>query len=131
VTQSGLTVVADNTRTVSIKTRKVTTLAVIPVRAATELVKPGTTADVYSISSATAAAVETLGGGGGQVRWAGAVVVIEGGLRRRGAVIRLAAPERDCAGEQGEGGESETGAAHDEILATRQYRGGPGRTDPR
>ncbi len=65
VTQPGVTVTADNTRTVTMTTRvSVKTLSREVVRATGELVKPGTTADVYSVNSSTQAKVSNLGGGG-------------------------------------------------------------------
>jgi len=65
VSQAGITVTADNTRTVTITTQPaVKTLGVVTTRAAGELVKPGTTADVYSVNAATSAKVASLGGGG-------------------------------------------------------------------
>jgi Carboxypeptidase regulatory-like domain/TonB-dependent Receptor Plug Domain len=65
-TQPGVTVIADNTRTITLNTRvSVKTLAREVVRAASgELVKPGTTADVYSVNASTQAKVSSLGGGG-------------------------------------------------------------------
>ncbi len=65
VSQAGITVLADNTRTVTITMQtSVKTLGVVTTRAAGELVKPGTTADVYSVNSATSAKIASLGGGG-------------------------------------------------------------------
>ena len=78
--QPGLTVIADNTRTVTLKTKKVKTLGVVTVRGAVELVKPGTTADVYSINPTTAEAVETLGGGGGQGNAYSAIATVPGAV---------------------------------------------------
>jgi Carboxypeptidase regulatory-like domain/TonB-dependent Receptor Plug Domain len=65
VSQPGITVIADNTRTVTITMQpSVKTIGVVTTRAAAELVKPGTTADVYSVNAATSAKVASLGGGG-------------------------------------------------------------------
>jgi hypothetical protein len=65
VSQAGITVQADNTRTVTVTTQpSVKTLGVVTTRAAAELVKPGTTADVYSVNATTSAKVASLGGGG-------------------------------------------------------------------
>ena len=65
VSQAGITVYADNSQTVTIKTQKsAKVLGIVPVRAAAELVKPGTTADVYSVNARTSAKLATLGGGG-------------------------------------------------------------------
>jgi hypothetical protein len=66
VSQAGLTVIADNSSSTTITTEKsAKVLGTIPVRAAAELVKPGTTADVYNVNSRAAAKMVTLGGGGG------------------------------------------------------------------
>ena len=65
ISQPGITVQADNTRTLSITTQpSVRTLGVVTTRASAELVKPGTTADVYSVNATTTAKVASLGGGG-------------------------------------------------------------------
>jgi Carboxypeptidase regulatory-like domain/TonB dependent receptor/TonB-dependent Receptor Plug Domain len=67
VSQAGVTVQADNSQSVSVTTQKsAKVLGTIPVRAAAELVKPGTTADVYSVNARSAAKMVNLGGGGGQ-----------------------------------------------------------------
>ncbi len=64
-TQPGITVTADNTHTITLNTRQsVKTLAREVIRATGELVKPGTTADVYSVNASTQAKVSSLGGGG-------------------------------------------------------------------
>jgi len=79
VSQSGVTVIADNTQTVTLRTQKqAAVLAVIPVRAANELVKPGTTADVYSVNSAQSAKLSLLGGGGGADNVYGAIASLPG-----------------------------------------------------
>src|SRR5579872_5966140 len=65
VSQAGITVIADNTRTLTITLQPtVKTIGVVTTRAAAELVKPGTTADVYSVNATTSAKVASLGGGG-------------------------------------------------------------------
>jgi len=65
VTHEGVTVIADNTRTITLNTRvSVKTLGTVTSRASAELVKPGTTSDVYSINAATQSKVAALGGGG-------------------------------------------------------------------
>jgi len=79
VSQAGITVIADNTQTVSLRTqRQAAVLAVIPVRAANELVKPGTTADVYSVNAAQASKLGALGGGGGADNVYGAMASLPG-----------------------------------------------------
>ncbi|MGZ3509613.1 MAG: carboxypeptidase regulatory-like domain-containing protein [Vulcanimicrobiaceae bacterium] len=63
-TQAGITVFADNNVNVNITVKKsLRTIANVTSRAASSLVKPGTTSDVYSVNSATAAAVAAVGGG--------------------------------------------------------------------
>ena len=64
-TQPGITVIADNTQTLAITLRPaVRTIGTVTVRATGALVKPGTTADVYSINAATQSKASALGGGG-------------------------------------------------------------------
>jgi hypothetical protein len=65
ISQPGVTVIADNTRTIKLTLQAaVKTIGVVTTRAAAELVKPGTTADVYSVNATTTAKVASLGGGG-------------------------------------------------------------------
>jgi len=63
VSQTGIAVFADNTQTVTISLLKV--IGKVTTRAASALVKPGTTADVYSVNAGTADKITALGGGGG------------------------------------------------------------------
>ncbi len=67
VIQQGITVTSDNVATIHLTMPKaVTTLGKVTVNAsATQLVKPGTTADVYTINAATAAKLSGLSGTGG------------------------------------------------------------------
>jgi hypothetical protein len=61
---SGVTVIADNARTISIAAAKeLKTIGTVRTRSSSSLVKPGTTADVYSVDSTTQAKVAGLGGG--------------------------------------------------------------------
>ena len=61
---SGISVFADQTHNVTIRTHK-TLKTIASVRSSvTALVKPGTTSDVYSVDPATAATTAVLGGGG-------------------------------------------------------------------
>jgi len=79
VSQAGITVIADNTQNVTLHTqRSAKVIAVIPVRAANELVRPGTTADVYSVNAATASKLGVLGGGGGSDNVYGAIASLPG-----------------------------------------------------
>jgi carboxypeptidase family protein/TonB-dependent receptor-like protein len=66
VSQAGITIQADNTQSTTITTQKsVKVIGTIPVRASAELVKPGLTADVYSVNARAASKMVNLGGGGG------------------------------------------------------------------
>ncbi|HET7813633.1 MAG TPA: TonB-dependent receptor [Candidatus Baltobacteraceae bacterium] len=61
----GVSVFADQTRTVTLLTRKtLKTIANVTSQSATALVRPGTTSDVYSVDPATASKTGVLGGGG-------------------------------------------------------------------
>ncbi len=61
----GVTVFADQSQTITIKMEKgLKTIANVSARAAGNLVKSGTTADVYSVNAATQATVQGIGGGG-------------------------------------------------------------------
>jgi hypothetical protein len=61
---SGMTVVADNTRVVPFSLGKFKTIGRVTARSASSLVKPGTTADVYSVNPVLQAKVAAAGGGG-------------------------------------------------------------------
>jgi len=66
VSVSGVTVVADQSQTLPIALAKtLRTIGAVTSRAANELIKPGTTSDVYSVNAAGAEAAQTLGGPGG------------------------------------------------------------------
>jgi hypothetical protein len=63
---AGVTVVSDQTQTFNFELTKTTkTLALIRVRAATGIVHPGTTSDVYAINAATQKTASGVGGPGG------------------------------------------------------------------
>ncbi len=65
VSQAGATVFADQVSTQNFRMRAaLRTIANVTSRAAGNLVKPGVTADIYSVNAATAAAAAPLGGGG-------------------------------------------------------------------
>ena len=64
-TVSGTTVIADQTRTLGITANKtLQTIGKVTSRASTDLVKPGTSADVYSVNAVTQDKGAALGGGG-------------------------------------------------------------------
>jgi hypothetical protein len=65
VSQAGVTVTADNTQSVNITTTNAKVIGIVPVRGNADLVKPGTTSDVYSVNGKTAKAAAAFGGGGG------------------------------------------------------------------
>ncbi len=65
ITIPGVTISADNTRVLPLTADKaLKTIGRVTTRSATSLVKPGTTADEYSISSVTQQKVAAAGGGG-------------------------------------------------------------------
>ena len=65
VSQAGITVFADATQTVAVTMHKsLKTIARVTSKAASSLVKSGTTADVYSVNAATQDKISALGGGG-------------------------------------------------------------------
>jgi len=66
ISQGGISVFADNNITVPIVTQKITLKEIgsVTSRSAGDLVKSGTTSDVYSVNAATAEKIQALGGGG-------------------------------------------------------------------
>jgi hypothetical protein len=63
--EPGVTIAADNTRTLTLTTEKeLKTIGRVTTRAASSLVKPGITSDVYSVSPTQQAKVAAAGGGG-------------------------------------------------------------------
>ncbi|TAM88582.1 hypothetical protein EPN42_09155 [bacterium] len=62
ISRTGIAVFADNTHTLSLSLLKI--IGKVTTRATGALVKPGTTADVYSVNVSTQQAVKGLGGGG-------------------------------------------------------------------
>jgi hypothetical protein len=75
----GQTVFADTVQTVSIRLPKaLKTIARVSATAAGALVKSGTTADVYSINSATLQSVSALGGGGSLNQAYSAIATVPG-----------------------------------------------------
>ncbi|HXM18210.1 MAG TPA: TonB-dependent receptor [Candidatus Tumulicola sp.] len=78
-TQSGVTVLADQTQSISVALVKaLTTIGTVVVRATSDLVKPGTTSDVYSINSSAALAATPLGGPGNLNQAYAAMVSVPG-----------------------------------------------------
>ena len=65
VSISGINVFADQNQSVALKTnRSLATIGRVTSRATSDIVKPGTTSDVYSVNAATQNAVASMGGGG-------------------------------------------------------------------
>jgi len=63
--QPGISVIADQTRTLTLRAQKaLKEIGRVSSRSASDLVKPGTTSDVYSVTAATAEKASVLGGGG-------------------------------------------------------------------
>ena len=78
-TQRGVTVLADQNQTVAIGMAKaLVTLGKILVRESANLVKPGTTSDVYSINASAQAAANALGGPGNLNSAYSAMVAVPG-----------------------------------------------------
>ncbi len=77
--QAGITVNADQTRSISLTTTKaLRTIARVASRAATSLVKPGTTADVYSVDATQQAKFSGVGGGAEQNQAYSAIATVPG-----------------------------------------------------
>ncbi len=79
VSQAGISVFADQTQTVNVplvKTLK--TIAKVTSRSTGNLIKPGTTSDVYSVNATQAAAAASLAGPGGLSNAYGAIASIPG-----------------------------------------------------
>src|SRR5207248_10261717 len=61
----GISIFADNAQTITVALRKtLTTIAHVTSRSSGDLLKPGTTADVYSVNATTQDLVKGFGGGG-------------------------------------------------------------------
>jgi len=76
---AGISVNADQTRTISLTTTKaLRTIARVATRAATSLVKPGTTADVYSVDATQQAKFSGVGGGAEQNQAYSAIATVPG-----------------------------------------------------
>lgn len=81
VASSGVNVIADQVRTLSLSTRstkELRTIGRVTTRAATSLVRPGTTADVYSVDATQQAKVTGVGGGAEQNQAYSAVATVPG-----------------------------------------------------
>jgi hypothetical protein len=79
VSESGVTVQADATQTVTLHTQlSARVLGHVTTTSSAALVKPGTTSDVYSVNAATNAKVSGLGGGGSLDQAYGAIAATPG-----------------------------------------------------
>lgn len=66
ISQAGVNIFADQNQTLSLTTRsELKTIGRVTSRSTTDLVKPGTTADVYSVNALQQSKFSGLGGGGG------------------------------------------------------------------
>ncbi len=79
VNQTGVSVFADQTQRVSLRTTPtLKTIATVRSQAGTALVRPGTTANTYSVDATTAAKVSALGGGGSLNQAYSAIATVPG-----------------------------------------------------
>jgi len=77
--QRGVTVLADQVQALTILAKPaIKTLATVTTRASTDLVKPGTTANVYSVNPAAQQRSAVLGGGGGANQGYSAIAALPG-----------------------------------------------------
>src|SRR5271165_1677192 len=77
--QRGVTVLADQVQTLTLVVKpSIKTLATVTSRASSDLIKPGTTANVYSVNSAAQARTAVLGGGGGSDQGYSAIAALPG-----------------------------------------------------
>jgi len=85
VTESGITVLADQARNVNVSlVKQLRTIGQVRARAATDLIKPGTTSDVYSVSGATAEAANALSGPGSLGNSYSAIASVPGTVVQQG-----------------------------------------------
>ncbi|MBV9102938.1 MAG: carboxypeptidase regulatory-like domain-containing protein, partial [Candidatus Eremiobacteraeota bacterium] len=83
--QSGVTILADHTRTVNVVlVRQLRTIGQVRARVATDLVKPGTTSDVYSVSGSAAQAANALSGPGSLGNSYSAIASVPGTVVQQG-----------------------------------------------
>jgi len=76
---AGVNVIADQTPSIAITTRaSLRTIGRVTARSANDLVRPGTTSDVYAVSAAQQTAVQGLGGGGSMNQAYSAIASVPG-----------------------------------------------------
>lgn len=79
VSDPGVTIVADQVQTLNVSmTPALKTIAALRSRAATDVVRPGTTSDVYSVNASQSRAAESLIGPGGLNNAYGAIASVPG-----------------------------------------------------
>ena len=109
---SGVTVVADNTQSISIGISKsLRTIGRVTTRSSQSLVRPGTTADVYNINAVQQAKVSAAGGGGTQDSAFSALATVPGvsvqpgqaGYIGAGATLSIRGGDYDQIGYQFDG----------------------------
>ena len=77
--QRGVTVLADQVQNLTLIARpSIKTLATVTTRASSDLIKPGTTANVYSVNAAAQARSAVLGGGGAANQGYSAIAALPG-----------------------------------------------------
>lgn len=87
VARQGINIISDQTQTLTLTTKKsLKEIGRVTSRSATDLVKPGTTSDVYSVNAATADKVQSLGGGGGLNNAYSAIATVPGAYVPTGQV---------------------------------------------
>lgn len=80
-----VTVLADQTQQIAVAaTPQLQTIGSVRARSGSDLVKPGTTSDVYSVSGATADATTAIGGAGGLANAYGAIASVPGAVVQQG-----------------------------------------------
>lgn len=84
VIQPNITVFADNPQTIAIALRRLTEITHVYSRTSTDLVRSGTTSDVYSVDAAVAHNAQALGGGGGLNNAYSAIASIPGAFVPQG-----------------------------------------------
>ena len=85
VSQTGVTVLADQTQTLNFTLHpSLRTIGQVTARASTDLIKPGTTSDVYSVNASGAEAAGALGGPGGLNSAYSAIASVPGAIVQQG-----------------------------------------------
>ncbi len=81
----GVTIIADQTQTLPVPLQKtIRTIAKVSARSSGDLIRPGTTSDVYSLSGAAAGAAGALGGAGGLTNSYSQIASVPGAVVQQG-----------------------------------------------